>query len=69
MPQNLRCENGWLCKEVPNGGRQSHNRTPKSLTCESAVSRESVRITLTMAALNDLEVCQHCECMSDCTSL
>jgi hypothetical protein len=29
---------------------------PKTLTYASAVSRESVRIVLTMAALNDLEV-------------
>ena len=30
--------------------------TPKSLTYASMVSRESVRIALTLAALNDLEV-------------
>ena len=29
---------------------------PKSLTFESVVSRESVRVALTLAALNDLEV-------------
>ena len=30
--------------------------TPATMTCASVVSRESVRIALTLAALNDLEV-------------
>ena len=40
---------------------------PKSLTFGSVVSRESVRISLTLAALNDLKVknIRYTKCISD----
>jgi hypothetical protein len=51
---DLKIENFCQKVRLVTGGHMTE--TPATLTYSSVVSRESVRIALTLAALNDLEV-------------
>ena len=53
---DFRHQNGGLQEKGEAGGRGHMTETPKTLTYTSVVSRETVRIALMVAALNDLEV-------------
>ncbi|KAI2496194.1 Reverse transcriptase (RNA-dependent DNA polymerase) [Fragilaria crotonensis] len=56
LPSCVRCEDGGLPAEGAPCRWGHMTETPASVTYASVVSRESVRIALTLAALNDLEV-------------
>jgi hypothetical protein len=39
--QEIRCQDGWLCKEVGNGGRRSHNGSAQNThSCKCSVEGE-----------------------------
>ena len=56
MPRNIRCKMDGFARKYRMVAGGHTTEAPKTLTYASVVSRESVRIVLTMAALNDLEV-------------
>ena len=53
VPFNIRREDGELSAQRKTVARGHMTETPASVTYASVVSRESVRIALTLAALND----------------